>query len=229
MAVKTEQMYEGKAKKVFRTDDPDLVIVSYKDDATAFNGLKKGTIVGKGVVNNKVSNHMFKMLEKGEIDLLLHNHMRQIPGISAEFLMKDRLLFITPKNHLLNAYGIKSAKPYPWIDLSWFKNENFMLLPEAYTLREHAEQLFASLGWRPETIEIYTRTETILRLVTAGAGVGFIFESYLSYFNEERKPACFLIGNPPITVDYMAFYPEKMKQYPVFTRFLDMIRFVLSK
>ena len=153
----------------------------------------------------------------------------QIPGISAEFLMKDRLLFITPKNHLLNAYGIKSAKPYPWIDLSWFKNENFMLLPEAYTLREHAEQLFASLGWRPETIEIYTRTETILRLVTAGAGVGFIFESYLSYFNEERKPACFLIGNPPITVDYMAFYPEKMKQYPVFTRFLDMIRFVLSK
>ena len=134
------------------------------------------------------------MLERGEIDLLLHNHMRQIPGISAEFLMKDRLLFITPKNHLLNAYGIKSAKPYPWIDLSWFKNENFMLLPEAYTLREHAEQLFASLGWRPETIEIYTRTETILRLVTAGAGVGFIFESYLSYFNEERKPACFLIG-----------------------------------
>ncbi len=172
---------------------------------------------------------LFNMLERGEIDLLLHNHMRQIPGISAEFLMKDRLLFITPKNHLLNAYGIKSAKPYPWIDLSWFKNENFMLLPEAYTLREHAEQLFASLGWRPETIEIYTRTETILRLVTAGAGVGFIFESYLSYFNEERKPACFLIGNPPITVDYMAFYPEKMKQYPVFTRFLDMIRFVLSK
>ena len=181
------------------------------------------------VFNENHGENLFKMLEKGEIDLLLHNHMRQIPGISAEFLMKDRLLFITPKNHLLNAYGIRSANPYPWIDLSWFKDENFMLLPEAYTLREHAEQLFSSLGWRPETIEIYTRTETILRLVTAGAGVGFIFESYLSYFNEERKPACFLIGNPPITVDYMAFYPEKMKQYPVFTRFLDMIRFVLSK
>ncbi|MEA4852849.1 MAG: phosphoribosylaminoimidazolesuccinocarboxamide synthase [Christensenella sp.] len=61
---KTEQLYEGKAKKVFKTDDPDYVIVDYKDDATAFNGLKKGTIVGKGVVNNRVSNHMFKMLEK---------------------------------------------------------------------------------------------------------------------------------------------------------------------
>lgn len=61
---KMEQLYEGKAKKVFKTDDPNYVIVDYKDDATAFNGLKKGTIVGKGVVNNKVSNHMFKMLEE---------------------------------------------------------------------------------------------------------------------------------------------------------------------
>jgi phosphoribosylaminoimidazole-succinocarboxamide synthase len=60
---KLEQIYEGKAKKVFLTDDPDCVIVSYKDDATAFNGQKRGTIVGKGVVNNKVSNHFFKMLE----------------------------------------------------------------------------------------------------------------------------------------------------------------------
>ena len=60
---KTTMLYEGKAKKVFATDDPSSVIVEYKDDATAFNGLKKGTIVGKGVVNNKVSNHMFRMLE----------------------------------------------------------------------------------------------------------------------------------------------------------------------
>ena len=61
---KREQLYEGKAKKVFATDDPNLVIVSYKDDATAFNGLKKGTIVGKGVVNNKVTNHLMQLLEK---------------------------------------------------------------------------------------------------------------------------------------------------------------------
>jgi phosphoribosylaminoimidazole-succinocarboxamide synthase len=60
---KLEQIYEGKAKKVFATDNPDYVIVSYKDDATAFNGQKRGTIVGKGVVNNKVSNHFFRLLE----------------------------------------------------------------------------------------------------------------------------------------------------------------------
>ena len=61
---KMEQMYEGKAKKVFATDDPNLVIVDYKDDATAFNGLKKGSIAGKGVINNVMSNHMFQLLEQ---------------------------------------------------------------------------------------------------------------------------------------------------------------------
>ena len=64
---KGEQLYEGKAKKVFATSDPDVVLVSYKDDATAFNGLKKGTIAGKGVVNNRMSNHMFRMLEKAGV------------------------------------------------------------------------------------------------------------------------------------------------------------------
>ncbi len=61
---KREQLYEGKAKKVFKTDDPNLLIVSYKDDATAFNGEKKGTIASKGVVNNRVSNQMMILLEK---------------------------------------------------------------------------------------------------------------------------------------------------------------------
>lgn len=61
---KKEQLYEGKAKKVFSTENPDYCIVSYKDDATAFNGEKKGTIIGKGVVNNRMSNFMFKMLEE---------------------------------------------------------------------------------------------------------------------------------------------------------------------
>ena len=57
-------LYEGKAKKVYTTENPDVLIVDYKDDATAFNGVKKGTIVGKGVVNNRMTNHIFKMLEE---------------------------------------------------------------------------------------------------------------------------------------------------------------------
>ena len=64
---KLEQLYEGKAKKVFRTDDPELYIVDYKDDATAFNGLKKGTIAGKGVINNQMTNHLMRRIEKAGI------------------------------------------------------------------------------------------------------------------------------------------------------------------
>ena len=64
---KREQLYEGKAKKVFATDDPEFLIVSYKDDATAFNGLKKGTIIGKGVINNRMSNLLMQRLEKAGI------------------------------------------------------------------------------------------------------------------------------------------------------------------
>ncbi|XVG95068.1 phosphoribosylaminoimidazolesuccinocarboxamide synthase [Eubacteriales bacterium KG127] len=61
---KADQLYEGKAKKVFKTEDPELYIVSYKDDATAFNGEKMGTIIGKGEINNRVTNFLMKMLEE---------------------------------------------------------------------------------------------------------------------------------------------------------------------
>ena len=61
---KKELLYEGKTKKVYTTEDPDVLIVSYKDDATAFNGLKKGTIVGKGAINNRMTNYIFKKLEE---------------------------------------------------------------------------------------------------------------------------------------------------------------------
>ncbi|MCD7946901.1 MAG: phosphoribosylaminoimidazolesuccinocarboxamide synthase [Oscillospiraceae bacterium] len=64
---KLEQLYEGKAKKVYATDESDIVIVSYKDDATAFNGQKKGTITGKGAINNKMTNNLMQKLEKSGI------------------------------------------------------------------------------------------------------------------------------------------------------------------
>ena len=64
---KIEQLYEGKAKKVFSTEDPNVVIVSYKDDATAFDGLKKGTITGKGAINNQMTNYLMQQLEKAGV------------------------------------------------------------------------------------------------------------------------------------------------------------------
>ena len=64
---KTTQLYEGKAKKVYATENPEYVIVSYKDDATAFNGLKKGTISGKGVINNRMTNYLMQRSEERRV------------------------------------------------------------------------------------------------------------------------------------------------------------------
>ncbi|MCI8887720.1 MAG: LysR family transcriptional regulator [Hungatella sp.] len=170
---------------------------------------------------------LFEMLRKGEIDLLLHNKMEEIPGITSEVLMQDKLLLITPEDHPLNRSQIRGQDNYPWMDLSLFRNENFLLMPVGYTLREHAERLFFDQGWRPKEIELYSRTETILHLVSAGAGVSLVLESYLPYFNLKKRISCFLVGDPPERVDYMAFYQEKLKAYPIFDRFLELIRFVI--
>lgn len=64
---KMQMLYEGKAKKLFALDTPEYCIISYKDDATAFNGLKKGVVFGKGIINNKISGHLMKLLEKNGV------------------------------------------------------------------------------------------------------------------------------------------------------------------
>jgi len=84
MALKLEQLYEGKAKKVFKTDDPDLYLVDYKDDATAFNGAKKGTIADKGYYNNQISALLFKELESSGVP----THMVELTG-DREMLVKS--------------------------------------------------------------------------------------------------------------------------------------------
>ena len=84
-----EQVYEGKAKKVFRTDDPALYIVEYKDDATAFNGLKKGTIAGKGVINNQMTNRLMAKMEKAGIP---HSFKSNLLSLLPTFFTFHRVL-----------------------------------------------------------------------------------------------------------------------------------------
>lgn len=77
MAKQLEMMYEGKAKQVFATDDPTLAVIHYKDDATAFNGLKKGTISGKGAINNRITNIIMKYLEQNGIETHLIEELNE--------------------------------------------------------------------------------------------------------------------------------------------------------
>ncbi len=123
---KGEQIYEGKAKKVFATDDPELLIVSYKDDATAFNGLKRGSVAGKGVINNKMSNALMRMLETkgvpthfvrelGDRDTLV----RRVQIVPLEVIVRN-----IAAGSFSKRYGVEEGKvfPEPTIEIS-YKND----------------------------------------------------------------------------------------------------------
>ena len=120
---KLEQLYEGKAKKVFKTDDPEAYIVSYKDDATAFNGEKKGTIAGKGVINNRVSNHLFKMLAQKGIE----NHFveelsdRETVVKKVEIVPLEVIVRNIAAGSFSKKYGVEEGTPLlcPTIEFSY--------------------------------------------------------------------------------------------------------------
>ena len=153
---KKEQLYEGKAKKVFATDDPELLIVSYKDDATAFNGLKKGTIAGKGVINNQMSNRLMAMLEGKGIPT---HFVRQLSD--RETLVKK--VKIVPLEVIVRniaagsfakRYGVAEGVPFaaPTIEFS-YKND---ALGDPLLNSYHAEAMALVMPEEVETIKDYS-------------------------------------------------------------------------
>ena len=124
---KKELLYEGKAKKVYKTDDDDLLIVSYKDDATALDGLKKGTIAGKGAINNRMSNHLMQILEKNGV----HTHfvkelndrdtvVKKVSIVPLEVIIRN-----VSAGHFAQRYGVKEGIVFaePTIEFS-YKNDD---------------------------------------------------------------------------------------------------------
>ncbi len=112
---KLGQLYEGKAKKVFATDDPDIVIVDYKDDATAFNGLKKGTIAGKGVINNKMSNMMFRIMEQHGIPTHYVEELsdRETAVKKVQIVPLEVIIRNTAAGSFSKRYGVPEGKKLP--------------------------------------------------------------------------------------------------------------------
>ena len=120
---KLEQIYEGKAKKVFRTDDPELVIVSYKDDATAFNGAKRGTIVGKGVINNQMTNRFMARLEKAGIPTHYVKELNERETLvkKVEIVPLEVIIRNISAGHFASRYGVKEGIVFdsPTIEFSY--------------------------------------------------------------------------------------------------------------
>ena len=132
---KREQLYEGKAKKVFLTDDPEMLIVSYKDDATAFNGLKKGTITGKGVINNRMSNLLMQKLEKAGVPTHFVEELndretvvKKVSIVPLEVIIRNIAAGSFSKN-----YGVEEGVVFdrPTIEFS-YKNDDLGGVEDAY-------------------------------------------------------------------------------------------------
>ena len=124
---KRAQLYEGKAKKVYATDNADVVIVDYKDDATAFNGLKKGTIAGKGVINNKMSNMMFKIMESKGITTHLVEELsdRETAVKKVKIVPLEVIIRNTAAGSFSKRLGVPEGKKLPVTVLEFsYKNDD---------------------------------------------------------------------------------------------------------
>ncbi|MDR3295955.1 MAG: phosphoribosylaminoimidazolesuccinocarboxamide synthase [Clostridiales Family XIII bacterium] len=124
---KLEQLYEGKAKKVYNTEDPDLLIVSYKDDATAFNGQKKGQIADKGVVNNIMSNIIFQILEDSGVPTHLVRQLsdRETLVKRVRILPLEVIVRNVAAGSFSNRYGVEEGRPFakPVLEFSYKNDE----------------------------------------------------------------------------------------------------------
>ena len=150
---KLEQIYEGKAKKVFRTDDPERYIVEYKDDATAFNGAKKGTIVGKGVINNQMTNRLMARLEKAGIPTHFVEEISERETVvkKVEIVPLEVIIRNLSAGHFASRYGVEEGILFdaPTIEFSYKCDELDDPLLNAY----HAVALKLAAWEEIETIK----------------------------------------------------------------------------
>ena len=172
---KLEQIYEGKAKKVFKTDDPELFIVDYKDDATAFNGAKKGTIVGKGVINNQMTNRLMVRMEKAGIPTHYVQELseretlvKKVSIVPLEVIIRN-----ISAGHFASRYGVEEGIVFdaPTIEFSYKCDELDDPLLNAY----HAIALKLAT---PEEIEIIKKyafaVNDVLKAFWAECGVTLV-------------------------------------------------------
>ena len=172
---KKEQLYEGKAKKVYATEDPDLVIVSYKDDATALDGLKKGSIAGKGSINNRMSNYLMQLLEKEGVPTHFVEELsdrdtlvRRVTIVPLEVIIRN-----ISAGSFAKRYGVEEGIVFaePTIEFSYKNDELHDPLINEY----HALALGLATRQEIDRIkELAFRVNDILRAYFKGLGVKLV-------------------------------------------------------
>ena len=169
---KKEQLYEGKAKKVFATEDPQLLIVQYKDDATAFNGLKKGTIVGKGIINNQMSNRLMAMLELEGVPTHFVKELSQRETLvkKVSIVPLEVIVRNIAAGSFSKRYGVEEGVVFdqPTIEFS-YKNDE---LGDPLLNTKHALALKVATPEEIETIERYSlKINEVLKSCWLSCGV----------------------------------------------------------
>ena len=172
---KKEQLYEGKAKKVYATDDPELLIVEYKDDATAFNGLKKGTIQGKGVINNQMSNRLMAKLEKSGVPTHYVQELSQRETLvkKVQIVPLEVIVRNLSAGSFSKRYGVEEGIVFdqPTIEFSYKNDELGDPLLNTY----HALALKLATPEEITTIEEYSfRVNTFLKEFWKSCGVTLV-------------------------------------------------------
>ena len=169
---KKEQLYEGKAKKVFATEDPQLLIVQYKDDATAFNGLKKGTVVGKGIINNQMSNRLMAMLESEGVPTHFVQELSQRETLvkKVSIVPLEVIVRNIAAGSFSKRYGVEEGVVFdqPTIEFS-YKNDE---LGDPLLNTKHALALKLATSAEIETIERYSlKINEVLKSCWLSCGV----------------------------------------------------------
>ena len=172
---KKEQLYEGKAKKVFATADPNVVIVSYKDDATAFNGQKKGTITGKGAINNRMTNHLMRQLEKAGVPTHYVEELndRETAVKKVSIVPLEVIVRNISAGSFAKHYGVEEGIVFdqPTIEFS-YKNDD---LGDPLLNESHALALKLATEGEIETIKKYAfGVNTFLKIFLKGIGIDLV-------------------------------------------------------
>ena len=172
---KLEQIYEGKAKKVYKTDNPELYIVDYKDDATAFNGLKKGTIAGKGIINNQMSNRLMQMIEQKGVPTHFVRELseretlvKKVSIVPLEVIVRN-----IAAGSFSKRYGVDEGMVFeePVIEFS-YKND---ALGDPLLNTDHALALKVATRAEIDTIKSYAlKVNSILKAFWAECGVTLV-------------------------------------------------------
>ena len=172
---KKEQLYEGKAKKVYATENPEQLIVSYKDDATAFNGQKKGTIAGKGAINNRMSNFLMAMLEKHGVPTHLVQELNERETVvkKVSIVPLEVIIRNISAGSFSKRYGVAEGIVFeePTLEFS-YKNDD---LGDPLINRYHALALKLASREELETIQTLAfRVNEVLKAYFLGLGMTLV-------------------------------------------------------